>query len=452
MTIYVFTGPTLSSQEAHNELDAVYLPPVSQGDVYRAMQKQPQAIGIIDGYFERVPAVWHKEILWAMVQGIPVYGSASMGALRAAELDLFGMKGVGTIFEGYRDGILEDDDEVAVVHGSAETGYLIGSEAMVNIRYTLEAAELADIIGPTTHKTLVCIAKNLFYPERNYSLILQLAGEQGLPIDQLEALNAWLPYGQVNQKRQDALAMLRVMREQLSSNSQPKGALYTFEYTEMWDRASRFAGAFHVDSKAHADTVLTDSFLNELRLEGHKYNQVHQGTMLRFFALQEARRQGIVITSRTLQETAERFRHERGLRESKDFQLWLEEHDLSHDQFVRLMEDEAKLHWMETLAEPEVASLLSDYLRVTGEYVRLMTRILDKQHLLEAHGLQNLSLMDVGLTEEELLHWYFEQHLDRSFETDIAHYARSIGFQDENTFKRAVLDEYCYSAVLSRRL
>src|SRR5947209_16461006 len=123
MSVYVFTGPTLSAEEARTVLDAVYLPPVSQGDVYRVSFRRPTAIGIIDGYFERIPAVWHKEILWAMSHGIHVFGSASMGALRAAELEAFGMEGVGAIFEAYRDGRLEDDDEVAVVHGPADVGY-----------------------------------------------------------------------------------------------------------------------------------------------------------------------------------------------------------------------------------------------------------------------------------------------------------------------------------------
>src|ERR1700687_1751155 len=151
MKAIVFVGPTISSQEVSEVLDvsgmidAVCLPPASQGDVYRASLQWPSAIGIIDGYFERVPAVWHKEILWAMSQGIHVFGSASMGALRAAELAAFGMTGVGAIFEAYRDGLLEDDDEVAVAHGLAEDGYRPLSEAMVNIRATLAAAEAAGV-------------------------------------------------------------------------------------------------------------------------------------------------------------------------------------------------------------------------------------------------------------------------------------------------------------------
>ena len=148
MTMFVFVGPTLPAGEIARAGDFVCLPPVAQGDLYRAARRRPRAIGIIDGYFSGAPSIWHKEILWAISQGIPVFGSASMGALRAAELHAFGMRGVGRIFEAFRDGALEDDDEVAVVHGPAELDYLAASEAMVNIRATLARAEADRVRGP----------------------------------------------------------------------------------------------------------------------------------------------------------------------------------------------------------------------------------------------------------------------------------------------------------------
>ena len=171
MTVYVFTGPTLSVDDARAELDAVWLPPVSQGDVYRVGLFRPAVIGIIDGYFDRVPSVWHKEILWAMAQGIHVFGSASMGALRAAELASFGMEGVGGIFEAYRDGRVDDDDEVAVVHGPAETGYRCLSVAMVDIRRTLAQAAAEGVVSARTRTTLEDLAKRMYYPERAYAWI-----------------------------------------------------------------------------------------------------------------------------------------------------------------------------------------------------------------------------------------------------------------------------------------
>ena len=67
--------------------------------MFRAVRAhRPRAIGLIDGVFLDVPAVWHRELLWALSEGVHVFGAASMGALRAAELAPFGMRGVGTIF------------------------------------------------------------------------------------------------------------------------------------------------------------------------------------------------------------------------------------------------------------------------------------------------------------------------------------------------------------------
>ena len=138
--VVAFLGPTLSEDEARAVLDAEYMPPAGHGDVLRAALRRPRVIAIVDGVFERTPAVWHKEILFALSEGIHVYGAASMGALRAAELDRFGMRGVGDVYRAYAEGVLEDDDEVAVAHTDAEHGFRALSDSMVDVRATLEKA------------------------------------------------------------------------------------------------------------------------------------------------------------------------------------------------------------------------------------------------------------------------------------------------------------------------
>ncbi|AWK85249.1 TfuA-like protein [Azospirillum thermophilum] len=245
-TTYVFLGPTLPQEEAARELDAVYLPPVSQGDVLRLCAEKPGAIGIVDGFFENVPAVWHKEILFAIREGIPVFGAASMGALRAAELHPFGMIGVGAIFEAYRDGRLEDDDEVAVIHGPAELGYPALSEAMVNIRRTLADAVADGVLSRETGFRLESIGKELPYRERGYGRMLRLAGDLGLPARELEAFRAWLPTGRFDQKRDDARRMLRTIRRKLGQNAALPEAQFHFERTTLWDRAVREASTLAV--------------------------------------------------------------------------------------------------------------------------------------------------------------------------------------------------------------
>jgi hypothetical protein len=252
MTVYVFTGPTLPAEAVRAEIDAICLPPAAGGDVYRAARNAPVAIALIDGYFERKPSVWHKEILWAMAQGVHVFGAASMGALRAADLSLFGMEGVGSIFEAYRDGTLEDDDEVAVAHAGAEDGYRPLSEPMVNIRATLAAAEAATIVAPLTRALLERTAKELFYPERSYPVILQRSATNGAPVTELERLRAWLPEGSVDQKRSDAVAMLRLIQARLLRGLPPKEVRYTLEQTEYWDRIQREEIVTPANGKADA--------------------------------------------------------------------------------------------------------------------------------------------------------------------------------------------------------
>src|SRR6266446_11006066 len=159
MNAVIFAGPSLPPSLRPPDPALIWRPPIRQGELYRAALTGPAIIGIIDGYFEVTPTVWHKEILWAMVQGIHVYGSASIGALRAAELYPFGMKGVGRIFEAFRDGILEDDDEVAVLHGPEELGYPPLTEAMVNIRATLAEAVRCDVIRPELTERFIAVAK-----------------------------------------------------------------------------------------------------------------------------------------------------------------------------------------------------------------------------------------------------------------------------------------------------
>lgn len=244
MNACIFIGPTISPAEALVELEAIYLPPAAEGDVYRAALKRPQAIGIIDGYFQSVAAVRHKEILWAMSQGIHVFGSASIGALRAAELGAFGMQGVGRIFGWYRDGELEDDDEVAIAHAPESSGFRAASEAMVNIRATLSSAAQSGVVSSETRTLLENTAKNLFYPDRHYPTIFKFASVNGIAATELAGFQQWLPTGRVNQKRTDALSMLRCMRESLTNGLAPQKVAYSFQHTLMWETArQRAAGA-----------------------------------------------------------------------------------------------------------------------------------------------------------------------------------------------------------------
>ncbi len=209
----VFLGPSLPLAEAQKLApQAFFLPPVKCGDILQALRLKPRILAIIDGYFEHTAAVWHKEILYALNQGIQVLGASSMGALRAAELADFGMVGIGKIFADYYQKRLNDDDEVAVLHAPADKNYLPLTDAMVNIRASLNQATSQNIISRACADEIIEIAKSMHYRTRNLHQAVEGAG-----LDSAVAtrLLQWLQNGgYVDQKRLDAQLLLEKLHHQ----------------------------------------------------------------------------------------------------------------------------------------------------------------------------------------------------------------------------------------------
>ena len=240
-TAVIFAGPSLPPAVRPSDPAFQWRPPVKQGEVYRAALTGPAIIGVVDGCFEVTPTVWHKEILWAMTQGIHVYGSASIGALRAAELASFGMIGVGSVFAAYRDGTLADDDEVALLHGPEALGYPAVTEAMVNIRATLEQAVAEGVVTQPLACRFGEIGKALFYKERSWEAMFQRAAAAGHPPGPLAELAAWLPSRQVDRKRGDALEMIAAIRAHLAAGVTPLAVAFRFQDTGYHLAAARQA-------------------------------------------------------------------------------------------------------------------------------------------------------------------------------------------------------------------
>jgi hypothetical protein len=443
VSVYIFVGPTLSVEEARSELDAIYLPPVAQADIYRIALHNPTAIGIIDGYFHRVPAVCHKEILWAMAQGVHIFGAASMGAIRAAELTSFGMEGVGAIFEAYQAGVLKDDDEVAVTHGPVEAGFRAHSEAMVNIRATLAAAKAHSIIRDSTRETLEFAAKESFYPNRIYPEILRRAKEHGASSEELNAFDAWVVGGRVDQKRADAIEMLRRMRAFLATRPTPKRAEFRLEHTLQWQRLTRFAGVVKIRADGAAETTRLGVLLDELGLQGDAYPNAYHAALLSHLALAEAQSNRYEADETDVRALRAHFCEARGLHRPDDVEEWLRENHLTDERFDLLLREEVKRARVFEKLEVEIVSQLPDHLRLVGHYSPILARAQQKSITLEALGLQHSGIEDLGLTAEALFEWHFNR-LRRPTPDDIGSYARAHGFGTVGVFVRALLRDYCY--------
>jgi hypothetical protein len=445
MTTFIFVGPTLPAEEIARTQGFVCLPPVAQGDLYRAARRGPRAIGIIDGYFSGAPSVWHKEILWAISQGVPVFGSASMGALRASELHTFGMRGVGRIFEAFRDGALEDDDEVAVVHGPPELDYVAASEAMVNIRATLARAEAEGVVSSASRGALDAFAKSLFFPQRSWEALLAGAAAQGVAESEQAALRDWLPRGRVDQKRLDALEMLAAMAE---APSQPEGAVpkFNFEWTVFWDEFVQRSDA--VSEKAGSS--LQQRILDELRLEGPEaYARVEAMALLRMVAASGAARPATALSREDLQATLTDLRTRLGLFARADLDRWMARHDLDAASLERLLADETSVKNLRDRSRGALEPFLLDELRLGGAYERLAERARKKSDALAALEASPKN----GFPESHAIAlrlWFFEQCLRRPLPDDVEESARQLGFANAASLDSALQRERLFLEIERR--
>ncbi len=207
----VYTGTSISHDEAKKILDADYRPPVKRHDIRRLMKSPPEIIGIIDGVFFDSAAVAHREIIEALNSGITVVGGASMGALRASELETYGMVGVGKIYEMYKNGTLESDDEVAVTFDVETLEPL--SVPLVNLRMTIELGQEMGVFTKEQASAIVDITRKIFYPERNYWNIIHESVKNGVFGDsEKEKLLEFFKVHEVDVKRQDAILVLEKIK------------------------------------------------------------------------------------------------------------------------------------------------------------------------------------------------------------------------------------------------
>ena len=210
MRAILFVGPSLHGVSPALMEDFDIRPPAGCGDVLAAAMSGTDRIGLIDGVFDHAPSVWHKEILYALAAGIPVYGAASRGALRGAECAAYGMIGVGRIFEDYASGRRVADADVGVAHAPAEFGFAPMSIALVDVEATLEAAADAGAMPGGLCEALMRSARHIHFKERTWPDII--AGADLAPCDQPD-VEGIIERHSRSRKQEDALLLLALMRE-----------------------------------------------------------------------------------------------------------------------------------------------------------------------------------------------------------------------------------------------
>lgn len=210
MTIAIYTGLSISFKEAKTILDATYYPPVKRGDIDELLSKNDniEIIGIIDGVFHQSPAVAHKEILRALKRNITVVGGASMGALRACELYPYGMIGIGTIFNDYKKGVIDSDDDVSVALNPDTLEQL--SQPLINLKYNFDNARKDKIITQEEEDELLKIAKDTYYPKRSFEYTIR---KSSLSPENITTLLNYINKNKIDIKHDDAKKVIQYIKK-----------------------------------------------------------------------------------------------------------------------------------------------------------------------------------------------------------------------------------------------
>lgn len=438
MTAVIFAGPSIYGLNLPSRPGLLFLPPAKQGDIFRATLARPKAIGLIDGYFEAVPSVWHKEILWALSQGIMIFGASSMGALRAAELDVFGMVGIGRIYQWYRDGVLEDDDEVALIHGPADSGFLPLSEPMVDVRATCGAAAVAGIIAQRTAEAIIVAAKALYFRERSWNNILAAACSQCSGLDEF---TRWLQTGKVDQKQRDAEALISAIVAYVDQPT-PQVANFRFEWTSLWDQAiDRWAASALLPD--NPEGISPSAVLDELRLDPERYAALRAEALQRAVLLREADRRRVSPDRAAKLRQLARLRERLGLLRRSDLDRWLQGSGLPQEQLEKLMEDEARIEAVSRLPQSVIDRQILAGLRLHGEYETIARRAGAKLRVLEQ---SKIVPEDVArdLSPPLLISWFFSQR-HQHFPNDLDKFVEKLGLSTRQAFYRILAVEYVYS-------
>lgn len=203
----VYLGPSLDVAEARHILEADYRPPVKRGDL---PQRYDGTVVIIDGEFGQNLSVSPHEILRLLDQGTTVAGASSMGALRAAELHPFGMKGYGWIFQQYLSGRIIADDEVALGYSPLDLQPV--TVPLVNVRYWLEQLEAAGHLERRVSNRLFAAARRVFFADRTRQR-LRIELERVVGPVELRRLLEVLGDGITDIKAADAREILTILAE-----------------------------------------------------------------------------------------------------------------------------------------------------------------------------------------------------------------------------------------------
>lgn len=366
--LVVFLGPSLTHDEARALAPgAVVLPPVCQGDLLSACEKYaPEVVVIIDGEFGQTLSVWHKEVLFALDSGVRIFGASSMGALRAAELDRFGMEGVGEIYRHYAERFLTSDADVALVHADGEDGWRPVTWPMVNVWATVKNLRDQGVLSGEDCDALQAGADALHFSQRSRAALVQTIMAQGRT-DAQELVNAFAA-NFVDQKKLDAIEAITTA---LNHANVPKPACEQPRHVFGRIGESMLSSDTLVPSSEHP--LRRYQLVNDVALHDPDFEKLSQRALDRAVALEYAYEAGVEPTPEEIERESTHFFASIGV-SAEQIPEWIAANDFRPGELERLLADEARRRHMQRWAldvklYERNRRIILDQLRLENRYV-----------------------------------------------------------------------------------
>jgi hypothetical protein len=404
--ILVYLGPSLSLKRAREILpDAIYHPPAKQGDIVTDLvQISPSIIILIDGVFHANLSVWHKELVYALqYPGLKaVYGAASMGALRAAELDWIGMIGIGQIYEWYRDGVTEDDSEVALNYASRETSegplYHALSVPLADIRAGVEhyKREFPDQDVARSAQGFFEVMREVHYTERTPKFCEETWGHAH-----------GVSFPRIAQKEIDAFQALIDFRQYQPDPKQqlsPENLSRFFQALYERDRRIRIKGA--EIPQQHIDAYVL--------LHHPEYERICWDAANQELALMLCDHLLVTVSIEDVERENSRFQQRSGIETPSDFSPYLSANGWTRHEYDRLIIQNArirKLQHASTVAKMyrrNTQSIL-DYLRTHQAFDYWATQAAEVEADIQKSGVDDWLGINLDKTALTLLNEHFER-------------------------------------------
>ena len=394
--IICYLGPSLPLAKAKAILPhAIFLPPAKQGDVVSdVIIHKPHRLILIDGVFDANLSVWHKELVWALQYPnlSAIYGAASMGALRAAELDFLGMIGIGRIYHWYRDSVTEDDSEVAVQYATREGPdgplYYVNTVPLVNIRAGIEH-------HPDKERARAFLEemRGVFYMERTPTVCAEAWGDEAFPHIDQKAIDA-----------RTALADFAMYESAPLQKPTPENLSRYFQ--ALYERDRRISISGTEIPQQHIDAYVL--------LHNPEYERITWDSANQDLALMLCDHLCVSVSIEEVERENVRFQHRSGIETLEDFETFLSANGWSHHEYDRLMIQNARIRKLQhantvTKMYRRNTQQIIDYLRTHQGFDYWAKLAVESEKKIQKSGVDDWLGVNLETPAFDLLAQHFEK-------------------------------------------